>query len=185
MDKRVLGKSGIGVARSAWAAWESRTRAETRCPTTRPRTSRSSGPRDGLYLLQHRRSATLARALMGPRRTTRTWWARRSRRCATRLSLPPSSASRTGQDHPRGLAPPRLSVSRWRRACAGCAPTTSTSTTSTESTQRSSPEVVADTMADLIKEGKIRAWGIFRGDGGCLRRADAVCPSPPSRTATP
>ncbi len=37
-------------------------------------------------------------------------------------------------------------------------------------------EVVADTMADLIKEGKIRRLGNLRGDEGDLRRADAVCP---------
>ena len=38
------------------------------------------------------------------------------------------------------------------------------------------PEVVADTMADLIKEGKIRAWGISEATEEYLRRADAVCP---------
>lgn len=38
------------------------------------------------------------------------------------------------------------------------------------------PEVVAGTMADLIKEGKIRAWGISEATEEYLRRADAVCP---------
>ena len=38
------------------------------------------------------------------------------------------------------------------------------------------PEVVAGVMADLIKEGKIRAWGISETTEEYLRRADAVCP---------
>ena len=38
------------------------------------------------------------------------------------------------------------------------------------------PEVVAETMADLIDEGKIRAWGISCVDEEYLRRAHAVCP---------
>ncbi len=38
------------------------------------------------------------------------------------------------------------------------------------------PEVVADTMAQLIKEGKIRAWGISCVEEDYLRRAHAVCP---------
>lgn len=38
------------------------------------------------------------------------------------------------------------------------------------------PEVVAGVMADLIKEGKIRAWGISEATEEYLRRADAVCP---------
>ena len=38
------------------------------------------------------------------------------------------------------------------------------------------PEVVAETMADLIREGKIRAWGISCVDEEYLRRAHAVCP---------
>lgn len=38
------------------------------------------------------------------------------------------------------------------------------------------PEVVAGVMADLIKEGKIRAWGISEATEDYLRRADAVCP---------
>ena len=38
------------------------------------------------------------------------------------------------------------------------------------------PEVVADTMAQLIKEGKIRAWGISAVSEECLRRAHKVCP---------
>lgn len=38
------------------------------------------------------------------------------------------------------------------------------------------PEVVADTMARLIKEGKIRAWGISEANEEYLRRANAVCP---------
>lgn len=39
-----------------------------------------------------------------------------------------------------------------------------------------SPEEVADTMAELMKEGKIRAWGISETDEAYLRRAHAVCP---------
>lgn len=39
-----------------------------------------------------------------------------------------------------------------------------------------SPEEVAGTMAELIKEGKIRAWGISETDEAYLRRAHAVCP---------
>lgn len=42
--------------------------------------------------------------------------------------------------------------------------------------QKVEPEVVAGTMADLIKEGKIRAWGISEATEEYLRRADAVCP---------
>lgn len=38
------------------------------------------------------------------------------------------------------------------------------------------PETVASTMADLMKEGKIRAWGISEANEEYLRRADAVCP---------
>ena len=38
------------------------------------------------------------------------------------------------------------------------------------------PEKVADVMADLIREGKIRAWGISETTEDYLRRADAVCP---------
>ena len=39
-----------------------------------------------------------------------------------------------------------------------------------------SPEEVAGTMADLIKEGKILSWGISETDEAYLRRAHAVCP---------
>lgn len=38
------------------------------------------------------------------------------------------------------------------------------------------PEVVAETMAQLIKEGKIRYWGISETTDEYLRRAHAVCP---------
>lgn len=38
------------------------------------------------------------------------------------------------------------------------------------------PEAVAETMAELIREGKIRAWGISEADEEYLRRAHAVCP---------
>lgn len=38
------------------------------------------------------------------------------------------------------------------------------------------PEMVAETMAGLIQEGKIRAWGISEADEEYLRRAHAVCP---------
>lgn len=38
------------------------------------------------------------------------------------------------------------------------------------------PETVAETMAGLIKEGKIRAWGISCVEEDYLRRAHAVCP---------
>lgn len=38
------------------------------------------------------------------------------------------------------------------------------------------PEEVASVMADLIKEGKIKAWGISETDEAYLRRAHAVCP---------
>ena len=38
------------------------------------------------------------------------------------------------------------------------------------------PEVVADTMAQLIKEGKITHWGISEANEDYLRRAHAVCP---------
>lgn len=38
------------------------------------------------------------------------------------------------------------------------------------------PETVAETMAQLIREGKIRAWGISCADEEYLRRAHAVCP---------
>ena len=172
-------------ARSAWAAWESRTRAETRCPTTRPRASSVRPTRWAIPSLT-RRSATLARALMGPRRTTRTWWARRSRPCATRLSLPPSSASRTPRTRPSSWTrAPRLSASWWRRACAGCAPTTSTSTTSTESTQRSSPRSLQTPWQTSSR--KVRS---APGESPRRRRSTCVAPmrcapSPPFRTATP
>ncbi len=39
-----------------------------------------------------------------------------------------------------------------------------------------SPEKVAGTMAELIREGKIRYWGISETDEEYLRRAHAVCP---------
>lgn len=38
------------------------------------------------------------------------------------------------------------------------------------------PEEVAATIADLIREGKVRAWGISEVDEDYLRRANAVCP---------
>lgn len=38
------------------------------------------------------------------------------------------------------------------------------------------PEEVASVMADLIKEGKIRAWGISEANENYIRRAHAVCP---------
>ncbi len=38
------------------------------------------------------------------------------------------------------------------------------------------PETVAETMAALIKEGKIRYWGISETTEEYLRRANAVCP---------
>ena len=38
------------------------------------------------------------------------------------------------------------------------------------------PEAVADTMAQLIREGKIRCWGISEATEDYLRRAHAVCP---------
>ena len=38
------------------------------------------------------------------------------------------------------------------------------------------PEEVAGVMAELIKEGKIRAWGISEATEDYLRRANAVCP---------
>ena len=38
------------------------------------------------------------------------------------------------------------------------------------------PEEVAETMAELIKEGKIRSWGISESNEEYLRRAHAVCP---------
>ncbi len=38
------------------------------------------------------------------------------------------------------------------------------------------PEVVADTMAGLIREGKILHWGISEANEEYLRRAHAVCP---------
>lgn len=41
---------------------------------------------------------------------------------------------------------------------------------------RVDPEVVAETMAQLIKEGKIRYWGISETAEDYLRRANAVCP---------
>lgn len=37
------------------------------------------------------------------------------------------------------------------------------------------PETVAEVMAELIKEGKIRYWGISETDEEYLRRADKVC----------
>ncbi|OZG63329.1 aldehyde oxidase [Bifidobacterium lemurum] len=41
---------------------------------------------------------------------------------------------------------------------------------------KTSPETVADIMGELIREGKIRAWGISEADEEYLRRAHAVCP---------
>lgn len=38
------------------------------------------------------------------------------------------------------------------------------------------PETVAETMGELIKEGKVRAWGISETDEDYLRRANAVTP---------
>ncbi len=39
-----------------------------------------------------------------------------------------------------------------------------------------SPEEVAETMSQLMKEGKIRTWGISEANEEYLRRAHAVCP---------
>ena len=39
-----------------------------------------------------------------------------------------------------------------------------------------SPEDAADTMAELIKEGKVLHWGVSEADEDYLRRAHAVCP---------
>lgn len=41
---------------------------------------------------------------------------------------------------------------------------------------RVEPEVVAETMGELIREGKIRHWGISEVGEEYLRRAHAVCP---------
>lgn len=38
------------------------------------------------------------------------------------------------------------------------------------------PEIVADTMSELIKAGKIKAWGISEVNEEYLRKAHAVCP---------
>lgn len=38
------------------------------------------------------------------------------------------------------------------------------------------PEAVAETMSELIKEGKIRYWGISEATEEYLRRANSVCP---------
>ena len=38
------------------------------------------------------------------------------------------------------------------------------------------PETVAEAMAELIKEGKIRYWGISEATEEYLRRANAICP---------
>lgn len=38
------------------------------------------------------------------------------------------------------------------------------------------PETVAETMAELIREGKIKAWGISEANEDYLWRAHAVCP---------
>lgn len=38
------------------------------------------------------------------------------------------------------------------------------------------PEVVAETMSALLREGKIRAWGISEATEDYFRRAHAVCP---------
>lgn len=38
------------------------------------------------------------------------------------------------------------------------------------------PEEAAETMAELIKEGKILHWGVSEADEEYLRRANAVCP---------
>lgn len=42
--------------------------------------------------------------------------------------------------------------------------------------ERVEPELVAETMASLIREGKIRHWGISEVGEAYLRRAHAVCP---------
>ena len=39
-----------------------------------------------------------------------------------------------------------------------------------------SPEEAADTMSELIKEGKVLNWGVSEADEEYLRRAHAVCP---------
>lgn len=41
---------------------------------------------------------------------------------------------------------------------------------------KAEPEVVAQTMGELIKEGKIRSWGISEANEDYLRRANAVTP---------
>ena len=38
------------------------------------------------------------------------------------------------------------------------------------------PEVVAETMNDLIREGTIRGWGLSNAPGEYMKRAHAVCP---------
>lgn len=42
--------------------------------------------------------------------------------------------------------------------------------------QRIPPEEVAGVMADLIKEGKIRHWGVSEADENYIHRAHAICP---------
>lgn len=41
---------------------------------------------------------------------------------------------------------------------------------------KTEPEAVAETMKDLIKEGKIRYWGISEANEEYLRRAHKICP---------
>lgn len=38
------------------------------------------------------------------------------------------------------------------------------------------PEIVAETMSQLMKEGKIRAWGLSNASVNYMKRAHAVCP---------
>lgn len=47
------------------------------------------------------------------------------------------------------------------------------------------PEEVADTMSELIREGKILHWGISEANEEYLRRAHAVCPVTAVKTAIP
>ena len=68
------------------------------------------------------------------------------------------------------------SARRWRARSAVLRPTTSISFTSTASTLRCPSKTSSATMADLVREGKVRFLGLSEAGEQTIRRAHAVHP---------
>ena len=73
-------------------------------------------------------------------------------------------------------AGPSISVRRWRAPCAGLAPTISTCSISTAVDPAVPIEDVAGAVGDLVKQGKVRFFGLSEAGIANIRRAHAVHP---------